>query len=84
MYGRPPTCAVVDSYGEDTEEKEEAGHAKAHLVDRRVANQSFAVLPCIQLLTHLTVEWDLIDKITSPKYLNQIIMKNPPPLLMFV
>lgn len=67
MYGRPPTCAVVDSYGEDTKEKEEAGHAKAHLVDRRVANQSFAVLPCIQLLTHLTVERDLIDKITSPK-----------------
>lgn len=47
MYGGPPACAVVDSYGEDTKEKEEAGHAKAHFVDRRIANQSFAVLPCI-------------------------------------
>lgn len=63
MYGSPPACAVVDSYGEDTKEKEEAGHAKAHFVDRRVANQSFAVLPGIQLHTHLTVERDLIDKI---------------------
>lgn len=38
MYGRPAARAVVDSYGEDTEEEEEAGHSKAHLVDSRVSN----------------------------------------------
>ncbi len=68
MYSSPPACAVVDSYGEDTEDKEEARHAKAHLVDSRVANQSFAVLSCIHLLTQFTVEGDLIDKTTNQKY----------------
>lgn len=47
MYGCPPPCAVVDPYGEEAKDKEEHGHAKAHLVDCRVANQSFAVLACL-------------------------------------
>lgn len=90
MYGRPPACAVVDSYGEDTEEQEEAGHAEAHLVDSRVANQSFAVLPCIHLLTQLAIEGDLIDKSTNPKtplldhYSVGGKKKKTQPLLMFV
>lgn len=75
MYGCPPPCAVADSNGEDREKKEEAGHAKANFVDRRVANQSFAVLPCIQLLTYLSVEWDLNDKIRSTKYHKRIVME---------
>lgn len=47
MYGCPPPCAVVDPYGEEAKDEEEHGHAKAHLIDCRVANQSFAVLPCL-------------------------------------
>ena len=62
MYGRPAACAVCDSYGKDSEEQEEAGHAKAHLVDSGVANESFAVFSCIHLLTQFTVEGDLMDK----------------------
>lgn len=65
MHGRPAACAVVDADGEDGEEQEEAGHAEAHLVDGRVADQSFAVLPGIHLLTQFAVEGDLIDKITN-------------------
>lgn len=59
MHGGPPPPAAVDTYGEDAEEEEEAGHAEAHLIDRRVAHQSLAVLPGVQLLTHHIVERDL-------------------------
>lgn len=62
MHSCPPTRAVVDFDGEDAKEEEEAGHAEAHLVDCRVSDQSFTVLPCIQRLTEVAVEWDLIEK----------------------
>lgn len=62
MHGGPPPPAVVDADGEDAEEEEEAGHAEAHLVDGGVAHQALAVLPCVQLLTHLIVERDLGEK----------------------
>lgn len=55
MHGGPPAPAVGDTYGEDAEEEEEAGHAEAHLVDCGVAHQSLAALPC----AHLVVEGDL-------------------------
>lgn len=59
MHGGPPASAAVDTYGEDAEEEEEAGHAEAHLIDGRVAHQSLAVLPGVQLLAHHIVERDL-------------------------
>lgn len=59
MHGSPPASAAVDTYGEDAEEEEEAGHAEAHLIDGRVAHQSLAVLPSVQLLTHHIIERDL-------------------------
>lgn len=62
MHSCPPACAVVDFDGEDAKEEEEAGHAEAHLVDCRVSDQSFTVLPRIQRLTEVAVEWDLIGK----------------------
>lgn len=61
VHGGPPPPAVVDVDGEDAEEEEEAGHAEAHLIDRGVAHQGLAVLPCVQLLTHLIVERDLSE-----------------------
>lgn len=61
MQGGPPPPAAVDADGEDAEEEEEAGHAEAHLIDRGVAHQGLAVLPCVQLLTHLIVERDLSE-----------------------
>lgn len=70
MYSCPAACAVVDSYSEDSEEEEKTGHAKADLVDRRVANKSFAVLSCIHLLTQFIVEWDLIENKKDKKYIN--------------
>lgn len=60
MYGCPAARAVVDPHSEDTEEEEEAGHAKAHLVHSSVSNQSFAVFSCIHCLAKLSVEGDLI------------------------
>lgn len=59
MHGGPTPPAGVDADGEDAEEEEEAGHAEAHLIDGGVAHQGLAVLPCVQLLTHLVVERDL-------------------------
>lgn len=61
MHGGPPPPAVVDADGEDAEEEEEAGHAEAHLIDGGVAHQGLAVLPRVQLLTHLIVERDLSE-----------------------
>lgn len=62
MDSCPPACAVIDSQGEDAKEKEKAGHAKAHLVDSGVPNQSFAVLPSVHLLKQISVEGDLGKK----------------------
>lgn len=91
MYGCPAARAVVDPYSEDTEEEEEAGHAKAHLVHSSVSNQSFAVFSCIHCLAKLSVEGDLIGGKNQPKTpkilkLDHHVMsvKSNPPLLMFV
>lgn len=62
MNGRPPACAVPYPNGEDTEEQEEAGHSKAHLVDSGVSHQSLAVFPCVHLLTQVAVEGDLMGQ----------------------
>lgn len=70
MYGRPAASAGVDSYGEQSEEQEEARHAEAHFVDSWVANQSFAVFSGVHLLAQFAVEGDLMDKVTHQKYLN--------------
>lgn len=66
MHSGPPPLAVVDADGEDAEEEEEAGHAEAHLIDGGVAHQRLAVLPRVQLLTHLIVERDLSGNHTTP------------------
>ena len=59
MYGGPAAAAGLDAQREEEEEQEEAGHAEAQLVDGRVTHQSTAVLPRMQLLTHLAVVRDL-------------------------
>lgn len=67
MNGWPPACAVSDSYGEDTEKKEEASHSKAHLVNSWESNKSAAVLPRFHLHTKLAEERDLKDKSKNAK-----------------
>lgn len=81
VHGGPPPPAAVDAYGEDAEEEEEAGHAEAHFVDGGVAHQSLAVLPCVQLLTHLAVEGDLSERhsqTTPSSHRTQVGEKNRP------
>lgn len=59
VYGRPASCAALNSNGEYGEEEEEARHAKTDLVDGRVADQSAAVLSGVQLFTNHRVIWNL-------------------------